>query len=95
MMNTKRSPVAITDLTCSRNRNHRKGAVLALAASARGLGTKKAAVYLDKLLTPLCVCLDDFDSNVCFYACESLYDIAMVVRTDIVTYFAQLIDEVC
>lgn len=41
------------------------------------------------------MCFNDVDSLVCYCACESLRDIVNVVRTGMVTYFAQIFDEVC
>lgn len=41
--------VAITELSRSKNVDHRMGAVFALAASVTRLGAEKATVYLDML----------------------------------------------
>lgn len=37
-------------------------------------------LYLDALLPPVLHCLDDPESRVRYYACESLYNIAKVVH---------------
>ena len=45
------------------------------AAVGIGQATK---LYLDALLPPVLHCLDDAESRVRYYACESLYNIAKV-----------------
>ncbi len=39
--------------------------------------------------------MDDPEARVRYYACESLYNIAKVVRGDIVVYFNQIFDGLC
>ncbi|CAM9449955.1 unnamed protein product, partial [Sphacelaria rigidula] len=52
-------------------------------------------LYLDALLQPVLHCLDDPESRVRYYACESLYNIAKVARGDILEYFNQIFDGLC
>jgi vacuole morphology and inheritance protein 14 len=40
-------------------------------------------------------CFDDQESRVCYYACESLYNIAKVARQNILRYFNQIFDGLC
>ncbi|CAN0416335.1 unnamed protein product, partial [Ectocarpus sp. 12 AP-2014] len=52
-------------------------------------------LYLDALLPPVLHCLDDPESRVRYYACESLYNIAKVARGDILAYFNQIFVGLC
>ncbi|CAM9872068.1 unnamed protein product, partial [Choristocarpus tenellus] len=65
------------DFATSNNANHRKGGLIGLAATAIGL-MQATKLYLDALLPPVLHCLDDPESRVRYYACESLYNIAKV-----------------
>eukprot|EP01084_Bolivina_argentea_P259123 437113_1 len=82
------------DFATSTNANHRKGGLIALAGVSIGLmgGTK---LYLSAILPPVLHCLDDPEARVRYYACESLYNIAKVVREDILIYFNQIFDGLC
>ncbi|CAM9431837.1 unnamed protein product [Chrysoparadoxa australica] len=82
------------DFTTSTNSNHRKGGLIGLAATAIGLSLDTRH-YLDALLPPVLHCLDDPESRVRYYACESLYNIAKVTRSDILQYFNQIFDGLC
>eukprot|EP00752_Nemacystus_decipiens_P010688 g9519.t1 len=82
------------DFATSTNPNHRKGGLIGLAASSIGL-MSATKLYLDALLPPVLHCLDDAESRVRYYACESLYNIAKVARGDILTYFNQIFVGLC
>jgi vacuole morphology and inheritance protein 14 len=78
----------------SRNVNHRKGGLIGLAASAIGL-VVDIDRYLHLLIPPVLDCFDDPESRVCYYACESLYNISKVARTGVLKYFNQIFDGLC
>mmetsp|Transcript_10694 Transcript_10694/g.18001 ORF Transcript_10694/g.18001 Transcript_10694/m.18001 type:complete len:722 (+) Transcript_10694:74-2239(+) len=78
----------------SRNVHHRKGGLIGLAASAIGLGTD-IDPYLNHLIPQVLECFDDPESRVCYYACESLYNISKVARTNILRFFNQIFDGLC
>ncbi|KAG5176145.1 vacuolar protein 14 C-terminal Fig4p binding-domain-containing protein [Tribonema minus] len=82
------------DFATSTNANHRKGGLIGLAATAIGL-MSSTKLYLDALLPPVLHCLDDPESRVRYYACESLYNIAKVARQDMLAYFNQIFDGLC
>ncbi|PRP89372.1 hypothetical protein PROFUN_01235 [Planoprotostelium fungivorum] len=74
--------------------NARKGGLIALAASAIGLGTD-IYKYIDQLIPPVLKCFGNEDSRVRYYACESLYNIAKVARQKILIYFNEIFDAIC
>jgi vacuole morphology and inheritance protein 14 len=78
----------------SRNINHRKGGLIGLAASAIGL-VVDIDKYLHLLIPPVLECFDDPESRVCYYACESMYNISKVARTSVLRYFNQIFDGLC
>ncbi|EGB04925.1 hypothetical protein AURANDRAFT_38752, partial [Aureococcus anophagefferens] len=82
------------DFATSTNANHRKGGLIGLAATAIGL-MQDIRLYLDALLPPVLHCLDDPESRVRYYSCESLYNIAKVARGHILRYFNQIFDGLC
>ena len=82
------------DFATSTNTNHRKGGLIGLAATAIGL-MPDIFLYLDALLPPVLHCLDDPESRVRNYSCESLYNIAKVARGDVLRYFNQIFDGLC
>ena len=82
------------DFARSRNVHHRKGGVIGLAAAAIGLNTE-IDKYLHLLIPPVIECFDDPESRVCYYACESLYNISKVARTSILHYFNQIFEGLC
>lgn len=82
------------DFATSTNSNHRKGALIGLAATAIGL-MGNTRLYLDALLPPVLHCLDDHESRVRYYSCESLYNISKVARGDILRFFNQIFDGLC
>jgi vacuole morphology and inheritance protein 14 len=51
--------------------------------------------YLHLLLPPVLECFDDQESRVCYYACESLYNISKVARNHVLKYFNQIFDGLC
>lgn len=57
--------------------NHRKGALLCLAAAAVGLGTPSAD-QLRLIVPPVLASFKDTDARVRYYACEALYNVAKV-----------------
>ena len=59
--------------------NYRKGGLIGLAACALGL-MESAHLFMDLLIDPVLKCFEDPESRVRYYACESLYNIAKVVR---------------
>ena len=74
--------------------NHRKGGLIGLAATAIGLmGETKN--YLSVLLPPVIHCLEDPDSRVRYYACESMFNIAKVARANILIFFNEIFDGLC
>ena len=78
----------------SRNVHHRKGGLIGLAASAIGLG-ESIDPFLNYLIPQVLECFDDPESRVCYYACESLYNISKVARTSVLRYFNQIFDGLC
>ena len=82
------------EFTRSRNVHHRKGGLIGLAASAIGL-VPDIDRYLHLLIPPVLECFDDPESRVCYYACESMYNISKVARTSVLKYFNQIFDGLC
>ena len=78
----------------SRNLHHRKGGLIGLAASAIGL-VPDIDYFLHLLIPPVLECFDDQEPRVCYYACESLYNISKVARTSVLRYFNQIFDGLC
>jgi vacuole morphology and inheritance protein 14 len=78
----------------SRNANHRKGGLIGIAACAIGFMVDIER-YLPLLLPPVVECFDDQESRVCYYACESLYNIAKVARNTILKHFNQIFEGMC
>ena len=64
----------------------RKGGLIGLAAMAIGL-SKDSGDYVSELVNPVLSCMDDSDSRVRFYACESLYNVTKVTRDHILPLF--------
>jgi len=86
--------VLAQEFSRSRNVHHRKGGLIGLAGCAIGLGADIDR-YLNYLIPPVLECFDDPESRVCYYACESLYNISKVARTNILRYFNQIFDGLC
>jgi vacuole morphology and inheritance protein 14 len=51
--------------------------------------------YLNLLIPPVLECFDDPESRVCYYACESMYNIAKVARGGVLRFFNQIFDGLC
>jgi vacuole morphology and inheritance protein 14 len=83
------------EFTRAPNVNHRKGGVSGLAGVAVGLTGSKIEQFLNHLVPPVLECIDDPESRVCYYAAETLYNIAKVSRTCILRYFNQIFDGLC
>ncbi|KAB2045487.1 hypothetical protein ES319_D01G165000v1 [Gossypium barbadense] len=82
------------EFTYSPQANHRKGGLIGLAAATVGL-TSEAAQHLEQIVPPVLNSLSDQDSRVRYYACEALYNIAKVVRGDLIIFFNQIFDALC
>jgi vacuole morphology and inheritance protein 14 len=82
------------DFTKSRNIHYRKGGLIGLAAVAIGLSSE-IDKFLSVLLPPVIECFDDPESRVCYYACESLYNISKVARGAMLVYFNQIFEGLC
>nr|CAB3267587.1 protein VAC14 homolog [Phallusia mammillata] len=80
------------DYTLSQNPNSRKGGLIGLAACAIALGSQNIQPYLESLLKPVLICSSDQDSRMRYFACESLYNIVKVSRSDTLPYFNELFD---
>jgi vacuole morphology and inheritance protein 14 len=78
----------------SRNVHHRKGGLIGLAAAAIGLAPD-IEKFLHLLIPPVLECFDDPESRVCYYACESLYNISKVARVSVLRYFNQIFEGLC
>ena len=63
--------------------NLKKGVLLALAASAIGFG-REARHFLTDLLGPILHATQESDSRVRYFACEALYNVTKVVRTQLI-----------
>ncbi|RAL48082.1 hypothetical protein DM860_017873 [Cuscuta australis] len=82
------------DYAYSPQANHRKGGLIGLAAATVGL-TSEAANHLEQIVPPVLNSFSDQDSRVRYYACESLYNIAKVVRGEFIVFFNQIFDALC
>ncbi|KAL8137983.1 hypothetical protein V2J09_003984 [Rumex salicifolius] len=82
------------EFTNSAQANHRKGGLIGLAAATVGL-TSEAAQHLRQIVPPVLNSFCDQDSRVRYYACEALYNIAKVVRGDLVVFFNKIFDALC
>lgn len=74
--------------------NYRKGGLIGLAACGLGCGDV-AHKFLDLLMGPVLKCFEDPEYRVRYYACESLYNIAKVVRGRILPYFNLIFGGLC
>jgi vacuole morphology and inheritance protein 14 len=83
------------EFTSSRNVNHRKGGVQALAAVAVGVGGTVIDRFMDYLVPPVLECFEDPETRVCYYAAETFYNIAKVGRTYVLRYFNSIFDGLC
>lgn len=48
--------------------------------------------YLIDIVPPVLACFTDLEPRVRYYACESMYNIAKVVKGDILNYFNEIFD---
>ena len=53
---------------------------------------QKISPYLESLLKPVLVCSRDPDNRIRYFACESLYNIVKVSRSDTLAFFNELFD---
>ncbi|CAF0751901.1 unnamed protein product [Didymodactylos carnosus] len=75
----------------SQNGNFRRGGLIGIAALAIATG-KEAQRFRQYLVPPVLQCFLDNDPKVRYYACESLYNIAKVLRTVTLAYFNEIFD---
>ena len=71
--------------------NARNGGLIGLAAIAIALGSDVSA-FLPELVLPVLAGFADQDSRVRYYACESMYNIAKVAKSDCLHYFNEIFD---
>mmetsp|Transcript_2306 Transcript_2306/g.5914 ORF Transcript_2306/g.5914 Transcript_2306/m.5914 type:complete len:925 (+) Transcript_2306:104-2878(+) len=81
----------IAEYAFSPQANHRKGALLCLAAATVGLGTPTEA-HLRQIVPPVLASFTDQDGRVRYYACEALYNIAKVAREPFIIFFNEVFD---
>ncbi|KAJ3110165.1 hypothetical protein HK098_000655, partial [Nowakowskiella sp. JEL0407] len=81
----------VNDFTYSTSGNSKNGGLIALAAVAIALGPE-VSNYCDDIVPPILSCFIDPDTRVRYYACESMYNVAKVARTDILKYFNEIFD---
>ncbi|XP_077230419.1 protein VAC14 homolog isoform X2 [Tasmannia lanceolata] len=74
---------------------HRQGGLTGLSAVTVGLTQSRAGVYLEQIIPPVLNSFSDQDSMVRYHACEALYNIAKVVRGDLIVFFNQIFDALC
>ncbi|EEB06198.1 vacuolar protein [Schizosaccharomyces japonicus yFS275] len=67
------------------------GGLIGLAAVGIALGFK-IATFLESILLPVLYCLNDTDSKIRYYACESLYNIGKVAKGELFRFFNPIFD---
>lgn len=77
--------------TVNTSSNVRNGGLIGLAAAAIALGDK-VSTYLNIIVQPILNCFSDNDSRIRYFACESMYNIAKVSRSEMLVYFRQIFD---
>ncbi|KAJ1655716.1 hypothetical protein IWQ61_004588 [Dispira simplex] len=82
----------VKDFAYSAQPYTRGGGLIALAASAIALGTNEIGTYLDDIVPPVLACFSDHDTQVKYYACEAMYNIAKVARGEILRFFNEVFD---
>jgi vacuole morphology and inheritance protein 14 len=97
----------IVNFSTSPTGNHRKGALIALAAVAIALGNvgtllstlfflnnaeQDSFPLLSKLVPPVLKSFADQDPRVRYYACEAMYNISKVARSKILPFFNEIFD---
>ncbi|CAG0916583.1 unnamed protein product [Notodromas monacha] len=73
----------------SQNLNQRRGGLMGIASTAIGLN-KDCVEFMEEMLRPVTLCLNDADSRVRYAACETLYNVVKVVRGSILPHFNEL-----
>jgi len=81
--------VLTRDFVNSRSPHAKKGGLIGLASVAIGL-RDMSRFFVEPLVRPIMVQLEDTDNNVRFYACESLYSVIKMCRDSVVPIFAEL-----
>ncbi|KAJ1548127.1 hypothetical protein HK096_004313 [Nowakowskiella sp. JEL0078] len=81
----------VNDFTYSTAPNAKNGGLIALAAVAIALGPN-VSDYCDDIVPPILSCLADPDTRVRYYACESMYNVVKIARTDILKFFNEIFD---
>ncbi|OAO17602.1 VAC14 family protein [Blastocystis sp. ATCC 50177/Nand II] len=76
------------------NLNSVKGGLIGLASCGIGVGTD-IINYISLLLPPVLDCFDSEDTQVRFYACESLYNIVKAARGGILTFINEIFSSLC
>lgn len=74
--------------------NHRKGGLIALPSMAVAL-VDQAAEYVEIFLPPVLKSFEDPDSSCRYCACEALYNIAKVTRSEMLFYFNEIFSALC
>jgi len=84
----------VSDFLLSYQPNMRKGGLIGLSAVTIAL-LDSAGSYLTRLLPPVLRCFLDQEPRVRYYACEALYNIAKVVRGQLLLFFNEVFDGLC
>eukprot|EP00301_Raphidiophrys_heterophryoidea_P021682 c6035_g1_i1.p1 GENE.c6035_g1_i1~~c6035_g1_i1.p1 ORF type:complete len:653 (+),score=210.75 c6035_g1_i1:40-1959(+) len=79
------------DFLESSSPNHRKGGLLGIAAVAVGLN-EDFSMFLDDLINPVLVCFVDPDSRTRYHACEAMYNIIKMARSQVVPRFNNIFE---
>lgn len=80
--------------------NHRKGGLLGLSGVILALTTKRNTLtyegitYLSEIIPIIEKCLEDEESSVRYYACETLYNVMKVARYHIILYFNLIFNQI-
>jgi len=74
--------------------NNRKGGLIGLSAIAIALGDN-ASGFLEVLLPPVLKCFSDMEPRVRYYACEAMYNITKVTRSQVLVFFNEIFDGLC
>lgn len=83
----------IAEYAFSPQANHRKGALLCLAAAAVGLGDAPGGEqHLRQIVPPILASFTDQDARVRYYACEALYNVGKSAREGFVEFFPEVFD---
>lgn len=83
-----------TEFANSNNSNNRKGGLIGLASCAIGL-TVLSSEYLDIMIPAILRNFNDAEPRVRYYACEALFNVAKVTRSNILPYFNDIFTGVC